>query len=83
VLIATKAEADLIYRNPTWSEIIEGFVVTLGGWGKVETNSGFGEIAVGGRVTDPAVLTSWRDYWDANANPILVIKDEGGRGPRP
>lgn len=82
VPIPTKGDADVIYRDPTWSEIVEGFVVTLGGWGKVETNSGFGEIAVGGRVTDPVVLNSWVDYWNANAHPILVIKDEGGRGPR-
>lgn len=82
VLISTKADADVIYRDPTWNEIVEGFVATLGGWGNVDTNSGFGEIAVGGRVTDPAVLTSWIAYWDANANPVLVMKDEGGRGPR-
>lgn len=80
--IPTQAEADVIYRDPSWSEIVEGFVATLGGWGKVETNSGFGQIAVGGRVTGPAVLTSWLDYWDHNANPILVMKDEGGRGSR-
>lgn len=81
VPIPTKSEADVVYRDPTWSEIVEGFVATLGGWGKVETNSGFGEIAVGGRVADP-VLARWLEYWKANAHPILVIMDEGGRGPR-
>jgi hypothetical protein len=83
VPIPTKGDADVVYRDPTWSEIVDGFVASLGGWGKVGTNSGFGGIAVGGRVTDPAVLTRWLDYWNANAHPILVMKDEGGRGPRP
>lgn len=83
VTIPTKAEADVVYRDPAWSEIVEGFVATLGGWSKVETNSGFGHIAVGGRVSDPAVVAAWLDYWDDNAHPVLVLKDEGGRGPRP
>jgi hypothetical protein len=82
VLISAKAEADVIYRSPTWNELVEGFVATRGGWGNVDTNSGFGGIAIGGQVTDPAVRTSWSDYWEDQANPILVIKDEGGRGPR-
>lgn len=82
VLIPTKDKADFIYRDPTWSELVEGFVSTLGGWSKVKTNSGFGEIAVGGRVTNSVVLTDWITYWDANASPILVIQDEGGRGRR-
>lgn len=82
-LIPAKDQADVIYRNPNWGELVEGFVATLGGWGKVETNSGFGDIAVGGRLTDPAVHTKWLVYWEANARPIIVIKDEGGRGPRP
>ena len=82
VLIPTKSEADFIYRDPTWGEIVEGFVESLGGWSEVDTNSGFGEIAVGGRVTDPAVHARWLDYWNVIARPILVMKDEGGRGPR-
>ncbi|UFN43282.1 DCL family protein [Nocardioides okcheonensis] len=81
-LIPTKAEADVIYRDPRWNEIVEDFVATLGGWSKVETNSGFGQIAVGGRITDPRVLASWLEHWDHYANPILVMKDEGGRGSR-
>lgn len=81
-LIPSKGQADFIYRDPRWNDLVDGFVTTLGGWDKVETNSGFGKIAVGGRVSDPSVEKNWLKYWNSNASPILVSKGEGGRGPR-
>jgi hypothetical protein len=82
VEIASKDLADVIYRNPTWSEIVEGFVASMGGWASVDTNSGFGSIAVGGRLNDPGTLSAWLKYWDEHARPLIALQDEGGRGPR-
>ena len=82
VIIPAVSDADLIYRDPTWSELVDGFIASVGGWGNVETNSGFGESAIGGRLTDSSLVDRWLSYWDAHARPVLVMKDEGGRGPR-
>lgn len=78
ISIPSKAEADVIYRSPTWGELVEGFVETRGGWGSFETNSGFGGIAIGGRLEEPE-LSAWLDYWDTEARPMIVLANEGGR----
>lgn len=82
VVIPSKEIADVVYRDPTWNEIVEGFVASVGGWASVETNSGFGATAVGGRLNDPSMASAWLAYWDEHANPLIVLQDEGGRGPR-
>lgn len=79
--IANRAAADVIYRDPTWDELVEGFVATQGGWDAVESNSGFGGVAIGGRLEEPT-LGAWVAYWVARARPLIVLHDEGGRGPR-
>ena len=81
VIIAPRAAADVIYRDPTWAELVEGFVATQGGWDAVESNSGFGGVAIGGRLEEPT-LGAWVAYWIAHARPLIVLHDEGGRGPR-
>ena len=75
VPILAKGDADVIYRDPTWDKIVEGFVATLGDGARL-------------RPTPASVRSPWwwvtdlgseqlGDYWQANARPILVIKDEG------
>lgn len=81
-LIPSKDMADVIYRDPTWTELVEGFVASMGGWSRVDTNSGFGGVAVGGRLNDPTALSAWLEYWDRHAQPLLVLQDEGGRSSR-
>jgi Protein of unknown function (DUF3223) len=81
-MIPSKDLADVIYRTPSWDELVEGFVATIGGWASVDTNSGYGEVAVGGRLSDPNALVMWLDFWDRHANLLVVLHDEGGRGPR-
>ncbi len=80
--IPSKDMADVIYRDPTWDELVKGFVTAMGGWASVDTNSGFGAVAVGGRLTDPITSSAWLDYWDRHAHLLIVLQDEGGRGPR-
>lgn len=82
VLLKSKDEADVIYRGPTWDVLVEGFVDTQGGWANVETNSGFGETTIGGRVSDSAVEQAWLAYHAENARLLIVKSDEGGKGSR-
>ena len=49
VLLNGPEDTDVIYRDPSWGVLVEGFVKAQGGWASVETNSGFGETAIGGQ----------------------------------
>jgi hypothetical protein len=80
--VASKDMADVIYRDPSWDELVEGFVESMGGWASVDANSGSGTVAIGGRLSDPQTLLAWLAYWDSHARPIIALKDEGGRGRR-
>jgi len=77
--LAEIRDADVIYRNPSWSELVEGFVATMGGWRAIETNSGFGQALIGGRISDPNALEAWLCHYGDHANPMLVRNNEGGR----
>ncbi len=82
VLLNDPKDTDVIYRDPSWGVLVEGFVEAQGGWASVETNSGFGETAIGGRVSDSAAVRAWRAYHAENAHLLLVKSDEGGKGRR-
>lgn len=83
VVLRDLHQADVVYRNPRWSQLIEGFVKTVpGGLHAIATDSGFGEIQLGQALTDGSLVSAWRIYYDANANPIIVASDEGGKGKR-
>ncbi len=74
-VIHTWAEAAVVYESPAWSELTAAFAVSVGGWDKLETDSGGGEVKVGRTLRDRDMARAWRTYWRTHAHPIVVSKD--------
>jgi hypothetical protein len=70
--IPARRQADVVYEEPSWRELVEGFVRLHGGLDAIKTHSGFGSILVGRGFVDEALENAWHDYYDTHAVPHLV-----------
>lgn len=67
-------EAAVVYESPSWSALTQSFAVAVGGWDKLETDSGDGGIKIGRTLRDRSLARQWRTHWQKFANPIVVSK---------
>lgn len=67
-------QAKVVYRNPRWAELTEGFASEVGGWDAIELSEGKRTIQKGKRLKNAAVKDQWIDYWTKNAHPEVLPK---------
>lgn len=68
-------DSEVRYRNPSWGKLTGDFADSEGGWVNVETHSGGGtNPLVGRRLVSEGQLDRWREYYRANAVPVLSRK---------
>lgn len=79
---AGRAEASVIYENPSFAQLAYRFAESEGGWNAVDLRSGGSSAFVGEALDDPLVWQRWRDFYLAHARPQLATRSEGARRPR-
>jgi hypothetical protein len=73
--IESHEHAEIRYVDPDWGQLTSDFAASEGGWVVLETHSGDGvEAQIGRRLISDYLAGKWRDYYDANANPVLSRK---------
>lgn len=77
-----RADAYVIYENPSFSQLVYRFIETEGGWDGVAladvSSAGF----VGDRLASVDVENRWLQFYDTYASPTLATRSESARRPR-
>ncbi|WP_072313381.1 DCL family protein [Agrococcus sp. Marseille-P2731] len=78
----SRADAQVIYLRPSWSELSSAFAVTEGGWRAIDVDSGGGGVQIGSGLTDPALEARWLDFHDRHASLGIASTSEAARRSR-
>lgn len=80
---AKRADATVIYENPSFSQLAYQFARREGGWDAIEVVKGNRNPFIGDQLADPDVLARWREFYTKHARPLLATKSEGAKRPKP
>ena len=80
--IESRELGHVIYLDPSWHELTEGFAAGEGGWDRIAISHGSGGIQIGGAVDSPDQLARWRDYHARSAAMGIATASEAARRPR-
>lgn len=78
----SRAEASVIYNEPSFSQLAYRFAETEGGWNAIDVDSGGASPFVGDALADEPVRLRWREFFKLHSRPQLATKSEGARRPR-
>jgi hypothetical protein len=73
-IIARLEDAEVRYVEPSWGDLVAGFVAMQGGWDAIALTDGEGTAQIAGSLADADQRAAWVAYWKANAHPVLVRK---------
>jgi hypothetical protein len=82
VAFGSRAEASVVYNNPSFSQLAYRFAESEGGWNAIDVESGGSSLQIGDVIVDSAVRQRWRDFFQAHARPTLATRSEGARRRR-
>jgi hypothetical protein len=77
-----QANSQVIYLDPVWNELVNGFVEAEGGWSELEVSHGDGLVLIGGSLRDRAQEARWLEYHRSNALLGLASISEAARRKR-
>jgi len=77
VAFGSRAEASVIYNNPSFSQLAYRFAESEGGWNAIDVESGGSSLQIGDVIVDSAARQRWRDFFQTHARPTLATRSEG------
>jgi hypothetical protein len=79
---ARRADAIVIYQNPSFSQLAFRFAESEGGWNAIAVSQGGKSAFIGDALVDSGVESRWLTFWRTHAVLSLATKSEGAKRPR-